>query len=108
MVVLADAGQDLLPEDITFIDDSSGSGSSEAPGFGQAVMDLDYHSAREQVLSRFEVDYLTHVVQTSGGNISDAARMAGVDRTTLYRLMEKHGMRRDSLSGGGKSEGAPD
>ena len=61
-------------------------------------MELDYHSAREQILSRFEVDYLSHVVQTSGGNISDAARLAGVDRTTLYRLMEKHGLGRDTVS----------
>jgi len=36
-------------------------------------------------------------VQTSRGNISDAARLAGVDRTTLYRLMDKHGIGRDSL-----------
>ena len=108
MVVMADEGQNLTSEDITFIDDASPGGASDGAGFGPAVMDLDYHSAREQVLSRFEVDYLTHVVQTSGGNISDAARMAGVDRTTLYRLMEKHGMGRDSLSGGGKAEGASD
>lgn len=108
MVVLADDGQDLGVEDITFIDESSLEGSSASGSVTQAVMDLDYHSAREQVLSGFEVDYLTHVVQTSGGNISDAARMAGVDRTTLYRLMDKHGMGRDSLSSGGKAEGGPD
>ena len=71
-------------------------GNSDSHG----VMDLDYHSAREQVLSGFEVDYLRHVVRTSRGNISDAARMAGVDRTTLYRLMEKHGIGRDGLRPG--------
>jgi len=108
MVVMADEGRDLTAEDITFIDDAAPGDAGSGAAFGTAVMELDYHSAREQVLSRFEVDYLTHVVQASSGNISDAARMAGVDRTTLYRLMEKHGMGRDSLSGGGKAEEAPD
>jgi transcriptional regulator of acetoin/glycerol metabolism len=63
-------------------------------------MEMDYHTAREHVLGAFENAYLRHIVGTAGGNISDAARLAGVDRTTLYRLMEKHGTRRDSLVDG--------
>jgi DNA-binding NtrC family response regulator len=98
IVVLADPGQRLESEDIVFIDDAAGGDLDSVP-FSQSVMDMDYHSAREQVLSHFEVEYLTHVVQTSEGNISDAARMAGVDRTTLYRLMDKHGIGRDNLAG---------
>jgi transcriptional regulator of acetoin/glycerol metabolism len=31
--------------------------------------------------------------------MSRAARLANIDRTTLYRLMEKHGFRRDELAG---------
>jgi transcriptional regulator with PAS, ATPase and Fis domain len=97
LVVLADPGSAVSPEDLSFIDDDPGTSENGGASFAAALMNMDYHSAREYVLAQFEVDYLTNVVRSSGGNISDAARMAGVDRTTLYRLMEKHGMERDSL-----------
>ncbi len=53
-----------------------------------------YHEARELVLADPERAYLEHAIREAGGNISNAARNAGVDRTTLYRLMEKHGTQR--------------
>jgi transcriptional regulator of acetoin/glycerol metabolism len=31
--------------------------------------------------------------------MSKAARLAGIDRTTLYRLLEKHEIRRDGPDG---------
>jgi transcriptional regulator of acetoin/glycerol metabolism len=31
--------------------------------------------------------------------MSKAARLASIDRTTLYRLLDKHGLQRDELSG---------
>jgi transcriptional regulator of acetoin/glycerol metabolism len=52
---------------------------------------------REKVLVQFEMGYLTWLVERAGGNMSKAARIAGVDRTTLYRLMEKHGLQRDTI-----------
>lgn len=97
-VVLADPGQQIEAEDIAFIDEG-GAPTSRRASFDPALMEMDYHSAREHVVSGFEVEYLTQVVRSSGGNISDAARMSGVDRTTLYRLMDKHGLGRNSLSG---------
>ena len=33
----------------------------------------------------------------ASGNMSRAARIAGADRTTLYRLMEKHGLQRETI-----------
>jgi DNA-binding NtrC family response regulator len=98
LVVMASPGMEVGPEDIVFIDAEAGGEGNDGLSFGPELMGLDYHKARDRVLARFEVDYLTHVVQSSRGNISDAARMAGVDRTTLYRLMDKHGMGRGSIT----------
>ena len=47
------------------------------------------------MIAQFERDYLTRLVARASGNMSKAARQANVDRTTLYRLMEKHGLQRE-------------
>jgi len=54
-----------------------------------------YHVAKEQVLATFEKNYVTRLVARASGNMSRAARLASVDRTTLYRLLERHGFRRE-------------
>ena len=41
-------------------------------------------------------EYVTRLVSRASGNMSRAARLARVDRTTLYRLLERHGFRRDN------------
>jgi transcriptional regulator of acetoin/glycerol metabolism len=58
-----------------------------------------YHLAKDKLVADFEKEYLSRLVVRAGGNMSKAARLAGIDRTTLYRLMEKHGFRRDDSSG---------
>jgi len=98
LVVLAEPGGMLAADSIPFIDDGV-EDASMAPSFRESFRNADYHTARDRVLAHFEREYLEHVVRRAGGNISDAARAAGVDRTTLYRLMEKHGTsKRDLLS----------
>lgn len=54
-----------------------------------------YHTAKEEVLATFEKAYVTRLVTRASGNMSRAARLASVDRTTLYRLLERHGFQRD-------------
>ncbi|HLZ44678.1 MAG TPA: helix-turn-helix domain-containing protein [Gemmatimonadales bacterium] len=66
---------------------------------GDELGDEPYYAARDRVVAAFELRYLTHVLVQSGGNMSRAARVAGVDRTTLYRLLKRHGLGREVLSG---------
>jgi transcriptional regulator of acetoin/glycerol metabolism len=63
-------------------------------------MNEAFHPAKDRLVALFEREYLTRLASRTGGNMSKAARLAGVDRTTLYRLMEKHGLRRDEMSNG--------
>jgi DNA-binding NtrC family response regulator len=90
-VVLAEPGADVHPDDIPFRDEHE---SGTAGTLLAHVGDEPYHAARERVLI-----YLRTVVERAGTNLSRAAKMAGVDRTTLYRLMEKHGLHRNSALG---------
>jgi DNA-binding NtrC family response regulator len=47
---------------------------------------------REAWLAPLEKKYLTELLDAHGGRVEAAAKVAGVNRVTMYRLMEKHGV----------------
>jgi two-component system, NtrC family, response regulator HydG len=55
----------------------------------RAVPDLSFNEARQ----RFERSYLDQVLEEAGGNLSQAARRSGMDRSNFRRLLERHGVR---------------
>ena len=71
---------------------------ADAPDLGILATGEQALGGAQGVVSDFERDYLTRLVARAGGNMSKAARQANIDRTTLYRLMEKHGLQRDEAS----------
>jgi len=97
-VVLLEPGADVQPEDIPFISDH---GSDPELGALDDTTDTgeSYYEARDRLLARFDRRFLTRVVIRAGGNLSKAARLAKVDRTTFYRLMSRHGLQRNLLPG---------
>lgn len=99
VAVIAEAGRPIGPDDIPVYDEGSAPASRASDGVGAHLMNELYHSAKDQLVAQFEKEYLSRLVQRAGGNMSRAARLAGIDRTTLYRLMDKHGFKRDELSG---------
>jgi transcriptional regulator with PAS, ATPase and Fis domain len=71
----------LGPEDI-----QEDSPNAEAAGNLSA---LPWKDAREQYLASFESSYAQAVLARCGGNVSAAAREAGVDRKTFYTLLNR-------------------
>jgi len=93
--VLTEPGHVVLPDDVPIYDDV---GSEPAQGgFLPNVMNEPFHSAKDKLIAHFEKEYLGQLIGRAGSNMSKAARLANIDRTTLYRLMEKHGFRRDEV-----------
>lgn len=41
---------------------------------------------------RFERDYLVHLLKLTGGNVTDASRLADRNRTEFYRLLQRHSL----------------
>jgi DNA-binding NtrC family response regulator len=96
VAVLAEPGQAIQPADIPIYED--GADWPVDAAVNSAVLDEAFHMAKDNVIAQFEREYLTRLVSRAGGNMSKAARLAGVDRTTLYRLMDKHNFQRDDLA----------
>jgi DNA-binding NtrC family response regulator len=55
--------------------------------------DRPFHDAKDALVARFEREYLGDLVQKAGGNLSQAARIAGLERKFLYKLLERAGLR---------------
>jgi DNA-binding NtrC family response regulator len=54
--------------------------------------DLPFAEAKQAVVDSFERHYLRDVLARAGGNLSEAARQAGVDRKHLRALARRHGL----------------
>ena len=69
------------------------------PGPVSRIANSSREGRRERVIAQFERQYLTWLVSRATGNMCEAARIAGVNRATLYRLMERHGLQRSPSTG---------
>ena len=96
LAVLAEPNQDIRPDDIPFYDDAMNAPVHAVSA--AAMTDEAYYTVRERLITDFERTYLTRLVDRAAGNMSKAARMASIDRTTLYRLLERHRLRREDSS----------
>jgi DNA-binding NtrC family response regulator len=95
-VVLVKQGSEIQAADLPFL-------GEERPAEPPVVMASDgdfqesYYVSRDRLVAEFERRYLVRLVNRADGNLCRAARIASIDRTTLYRLMKEHGIQRRAL-----------
>jgi DNA-binding NtrC family response regulator len=83
-IAMCDGGRLLiehLPDEVVVA-----AGDREAPGSAGD----GFFAVRDERIAAFEREYLTSVLRSTGGDVSQAARDARIPRGTLYRLLKKH------------------
>jgi DNA-binding NtrC family response regulator len=92
IVSLCLPGQEIAPEDLP-------EELSAAPANGRGAIaisaDLPFHDAKNLAVTAFEKQYLNDLLGRHNGNISQAARTAGIDRKTIHRMLTKYDLAAD-------------
>jgi DNA-binding NtrC family response regulator len=69
-------------------------GAHKSEDLLQALVDpsVPYKRAKGDLVGEFEKRYFTKLIKAHDGNVSAAARAAGLDRMTVHKLLQKHGI----------------
>ena len=87
--VILCTGDELRVEDLPRpLQDPRPSRSERARSQPQLTLD----EAREKWLAPLERQYLTDLLAKHGGNVKNAARAAGINTVTMYRLLKRRGL----------------
>lgn len=57
-----------------------------------SFLNSNMQEAKAEAVRRFEIDYLTRLLNETDGNVTRAARKAGKERRSLGKLIKKHGI----------------
>jgi DNA-binding NtrC family response regulator len=60
-----------------------------------SVSSLEYKEARKRILEIFNLQYITQLLNDSEGNVTLAAKKAGIERQSLQHLMRKYNVNPD-------------
>jgi transcriptional regulator with GAF, ATPase, and Fis domain len=70
---------------------------SQPPMRGEAPVEVDlripFKEAKQRWIDRFEHPYLDELLKANNGNVSAAARQAGLDRVHLLKLLRRFGLK---------------
>lgn len=88
IVSLCLPGQEILGEDLP--EELSVRGVVNGRSAVSYSAELPFHDAKNDAITVFEKEYLSDLLKRHNGNISQAARTAGIDRKTIHRMLAKY------------------
>jgi len=65
-----------------------------------ASQQLPYKQAKDQVLRDFTRHYVCELLRRTGGNVSEAARISGLERVSLQKIIKRHDIDAESYRNG--------
>ena len=82
-------GPDVLPEYIR---------PKEKVIIPNIASDLNFKEAKDRLVHNFEKQYLENLIKKHKGVIARAAKEAGLNRKTIYRLLSAHGIKHKNIN----------
>lgn len=93
-VVLDDGEWIRLPDELAHPTAAGGATMPQPPD--ARLTDRPFRAAKASAIASFERAYLAELLARTDGNISEAARLAGKERSRLGKLARKHGLARSA------------
>lgn len=88
-------GDSLEPDDLFM--EITPSQTYRPPDPGLSPTELPFKKAKDRMIHLFHKHYIENLLLKSGGNISRAAELAGIQRQYLHRLMKETGVNSNSF-----------
>ncbi len=97
--LLFSSSEKVRPEDLAL--EKTGGKSTGSAGHAD-VQELPYKAAKEKVLREFNSGYIGSVLKKTGGNVTRAARMCGMERQALQQVMRRYGISAEDFREGNR------
>ena len=88
----AEDGTEVLDEVLGDLAEGPRDGRKKPSTTDAVDLDRPYLEAKEELIERFTRAYMQGMLDRTGGNQAEMARLAGLDRTYLGRLLKPYGI----------------
>ncbi|MCX7823151.1 MAG: sigma-54 dependent transcriptional regulator [Syntrophobacterales bacterium] len=93
--ILFSLNEELSPDDLSLETRENSKVSQSRGRYSYEVNNFSYREAKERVLQEFHTQFFGQLLSTTGGNISQAAKLCGLERQALQYILKRYGIQAD-------------